>query len=54
MSNFYKIGRGEGKYIFFIQKHEKANFHDIAVEKSNSVISHNHDTRPILRGLYDV
>jgi hypothetical protein len=47
MSNFCKIGRGEGKNIFFMQKHEKANFHDIAVEKSNSGKCHIPDTRRI-------
>ena len=47
MSNFRRKGRGEGKNIFFMQKHEKANFHDIAVEKSNSAICHITDTRPI-------
>lgn len=47
MSNFCKNGSGEGKNIFFNQKHEKANFHDIAVEKSNSGICHNPDTRAI-------
>jgi hypothetical protein len=45
MSNFIKKWSGWGIYIFLNQKHEKATFHDIAVEKSNSVISHNPDTR---------
>jgi hypothetical protein len=38
---------GQGIYIFCEEKHEKASFHDIAVEKSNSVICHIPDTRPI-------
>ena len=41
MSNIYENRERTGEIYFSHRNHEKASFHDIAVEKSNSVINHN-------------